>query len=52
MLKKSHSIIYRAYNVKPPDPCVIINGAPVKFFYDNVIHLGHLLTENVYEFNV
>ncbi len=31
--------------------CVVINGAPVKCF-NNVIHLGHLLTENVYEFNV
>ncbi len=49
--KKSQVIIYKAYNVKPPDPCVVINGAPVKYF-NNVIHLGHLLTENVYEFNV
>ncbi len=38
-VKKSQVIIYKAYNVKPHDPCV-------------VIHLGHLLTENVYEFNV
>ncbi len=51
MLKKSQVIIYKAYNVKPPDLCVVINGAPVKCF-NNVIHLGHLLTENVYEFNV
>ncbi len=51
MLKKSQVIIYKAYNVRPPDPCVVINGAPVKCF-NNVIHLGHLLTENVYEFNV
>ncbi len=49
--KKSQVIIYKAYNVKPPDPCVVINGAPVQYF-NNVIHLGHLLTENVYEFNV
>ncbi len=49
--KKSEVIIYKAYNVNPPDPCVVINGAPVKGF-NNVIHLGHLLTENVYEFNV
>ncbi len=49
--KKSQVIIYKAYNVKPPDPCVVINGAPVKCF-NNLIHLGHLPTENVYEFNV
>ncbi len=48
---KSQVIIYKAYNVKPPDPCIVINRAPVKCF-NNVIHLGHLLTENVYEFNV
>ncbi len=34
----------------PPDPCVTIN-ARVKCV-DKVIHLGHLLTENVYEFNM
>ncbi len=49
--KKGQAIIYKAYNVKPPDPCVIINGASVKCF-NNVIYLGHLLTQNVYEFNV
>ncbi len=48
--KKSQVIIYKVYNVKPPDPCVVINGAPVKCF-NNVIHLGHLFTENLYEFN-
>ncbi len=47
--KKRQVIIYKAYNVKPPDPCVVINGAPVKCV---VIHLGQLLTENVSEFNV
>ncbi len=46
--KKSQVIIYKAYTVKPPDPCIVINGATVKCF-NNVIHLGHLLTENVYE---
>ncbi len=51
MLKKGQVIIYKAYNLKPPDPCVVINRAPVKCL-NNVIHLGHLLTENVYEFNV
>ncbi len=34
----------------PPDTCVTIN-ARVKGV-DKVIHLGHLLTENVYEFNM
>ncbi len=48
--KKSQVIIYKAYNVKPPDPCVVINWALVKCF-NNVIHLGHLLTASVYEFN-
>ncbi len=49
--KKSQVSIYKAYNVKPPDPCVIINDARVKYV-DKVIHRGHLLTENVYEFNM
>ncbi len=49
--KKSQVIIYKPYNVKPPDPCVTINDARVKCV-DNVIRLGHLLTENVYEFNM
>ncbi len=49
--KISQVIIYKDYNVKPPDPCVVINGVTVKCF-DNVIHFGHLLTENVYEFNL
>ncbi len=49
--KKSQVIIYKAYNVKPPDPCVTFNDARVKCV-DKVIHLGHLLTENVYEFNI
>ncbi len=44
--KKSRVIIYKAYNVKPPDPCVTINDARVKCV-DKVIHLGDLLTENV-----
>ncbi len=49
--KKSLVIIYNAYKVKPPDPCVTINDVSVKFV-DKVIHLGHLLTENEYEFNM
>ncbi len=49
--KKSQVILYKAYNVKPPDPCVTINDARVKCV-DKVIHCGYLLTENVYEFNV
>ncbi len=49
--KKSQVIIYKAYNVKTPDPCVTINDARVKYV-DKVIHLGHLLTANVYEFNM
>ncbi len=49
--KKSKVIIYKTYNVKPPDPCVTINDARVNCV-DKVIHLGHLLTENVYEFNM
>ncbi len=49
--KKSQAIIYKAYNGKPPDPCVTINDARVQCV-DKVIHLGHLLTENVYEFKI
>ena len=49
--KKSQVIIYKAQNTRPPDPCIIINGARVNCF-DKVIHLGHLLTENVYQFNM
>ncbi len=46
--KKGQVNIYKADNVKPADPSVV---NPVICF-NNVIHLGHLLTENVYEFNV
>ena len=49
--KKSQIIIYKAYNIRPPNPCITINGCRVKCF-DQVVHLGHLLTENVYEFNM
>ncbi len=49
--KKSQVIIYKAYNVKPTGPCVTINDARVNCV-DKVIHLGHSLTENMYEFNM
>ncbi len=49
-LKKSQIMIYKAYQVTS-DPCVTINGIRVKCV-DTIIHLGHLLTENVYEFNM
>ncbi len=39
--KKSQVIIYKAYKVQPPDPCVIVNGMRIKYV-DKVIHLGHL----------
>ncbi len=48
--KKSQVIFYKAYYVRPPDQCIIINGVPVKCF-NNEIHLGHILTENVFQFN-
>ncbi len=48
---KSQVIIYRAYNIKPPDLCVTTDGTRVKRV-DKVIHLGHLLTENVYQFSM
>ncbi len=47
--KKSQISIYKAYKVKIPDPCVTINGIRDKCG-DQMILLGHLLTENVYEF--
>ena len=43
--------MFIAQNVKHPDSCVKINGTAVPQV-DRVIHLGHLLTENVYEFNL
>ncbi len=49
--KKSQVTIYKAYNAKPPDPCVTINDARVKCV-DKGIHLCHLLTANVYVFNM
>ena len=49
--KKSQVIVFKAQNAIPSDPCVKINGTAVPRV-DRVIHLGHLLTENVYEFNV
>ncbi len=42
---KSQVIIYKVYNVKPSEPCVVINDAPVKCF-------NNVITENVYKFNV
>ncbi len=50
-VQKSHVIVYKAFKVKPPDSCIVINGVRIKC-NDNVIHLGHLLTENMYEFNM
>ncbi len=49
--KKSQLIIYKAYNVNPLDLCVTINDVRVQCV-DKVIHLGHLLSENVYQFNM
>ncbi len=49
--KKSQIIIYKGYNVKPPEPCFTINNARVKCV-DKVIHHGQLLTENMYEFDM
>ncbi len=43
--KKGQFIIYKAYNVRPADPFVKINGAPGECFR-NTIHLGYIITEN------
>ncbi len=34
---------------QPPDPCVTINGAMIKCV-DKIIHLGHLFSEDLYDF--
>ncbi len=49
--KKNQVIIYSVYKVKPPDWCVTVNSIKVKCA-DQVIYLGYLLTENVYELNM
>jgi hypothetical protein len=49
--KKSLIIIYRTARTRPPDPIIIINGAQIKCV-KSVIHLGHLLSDNIYNFDI
>ena len=49
--KKSLIIIYRTAKTRPPDPIIIINGAQIKCV-NSVIHLGHLLSDNIYNFDI
>ena len=44
--KKSQLIIFRCSNKPVPDPTIIVNGQPVKRV-KSVVHLGHILNENV-----
>ncbi len=45
-------IIYKTYTINPSDPCALqINGIRVKCV-DTIIHLDHLLAENVHELNM
>ena len=49
--KKSLLIIYKCTKYRPPDPKIVINGVHVPRV-DEVIHLGHHLSEDIYKFNV
>ena len=44
--KKSQLIIFKCSNKPVCDPAIIINGEPVKRVY-SVVHLGHILNENI-----
>ena len=51
LMQKRVMLSFLKWTTKPPDPCVIISGCKVKCL-DTVVHLGHVLTDNVYEFNI
>lgn len=48
--KKSMLIIYKCTRVRPPDPNITINNVKVPRV-DEVIHLGHHLSEDIYKFD-
>ncbi len=48
--KKSHLIIYKCTQRKPPDPNIYINNVKVPLV-NEVIHLGHYLSEDIFKFN-
>ncbi len=48
--KKSHLIIYKCTWRKPPDPNIYINNVKVPLV-NEVIHLCHYLSEDIFKFN-
>ncbi len=48
--KKSLLIIYKCTRTKPPDPNIYINNVKVSPV-NEVIHLGHNLSEDIFKFN-
>ena len=46
--KKSQLIVFKANRQTVPDPCIIINGETVSVV-KSVVHLGHLLNENIFK---
>ncbi len=49
--KNSQVIIYRCSAKRPPNPNITVNGKIV-YVTESVIHLGHLMTSNIYDFNL
>ncbi len=49
--KKSQVIIYSCSAKKLPNPNITINGKNVDLV-QSIIHLGHLMTNNIYDFNL
>ncbi len=49
--KKSQVIIYSCSAKKPTNPNITVNGKIVNVA-QSVIHLGHLMTNNIYDFNL
>ena len=48
--KKSQLMIYKCKRARPPDPGILINNVKVPRF-NEVIHLGHCLHEDIYKFS-
>lgn len=49
--KKSQLIVYSCSAKQMVDPIILVNGKKVDVCH-NVVHLGHLMSNNIYKFNV
>ena len=46
--KKSSLIIFKCDSSVPPDPQIVINSEKVRIVRQ-IVHLGHLLTDRIYD---